>query len=383
MQRKPHTTAKRRSRPTGFFGLALLLALTWLAGPVSPAQAAPVNLTLDNGRLTIGIFDDRVILPASDTFPSDDLPTPQRTDIQLNGDLADDGKLSVPASLNTGLQFPYMHLMHPFEPGLRIPVTMRLNPPGLTGTWNEATGAMRLQGKLDMVVVTGTGTGFPLPDTLDDLGVPPLGLFARCRINDVPVDFTTDKRYPRIAQPFTGGFGKKGAIATNWPKLPQAKSENGGECDDLNRLLNSAGGLWFSNGIVKPKPVPPGLNPVCETDPELCERSRYVDIDGLRLKANKRKVRPGQKVTMIVRVHNGGTRDARNLKVRVWSSNPRVKTPKKVSLFVPAGSWSSKKFTVRVKRKAKKGGARISVAKNGYSRSKFLKIRPKSRRSHR
>lgn len=368
------------ARSAGTFLLMVVVVFVFLAGAANRADASPVNLTFDNGRFTIGqLFNNRVILPASDKFPSDDLPTPQRTDIQLNGDLTS-GRLTVPANLNTGLQFPYMHLMHPFEPGLRIPVTMRLNSPGLTGTYDQANGAMRLSGKLDVIVITGTGTGFPLPDSLDDTGVPPLGLFARCRINDVPVDFNTEERYPTVAQPFKGGFGKKGALTTNWLKLPQAKSENGGDCGDLNRLLNVTGGIWLSNGIVKPKPPPPGLNPVCETDPELCERSRYVEIDGLRLKAGKRKVRPGQKVTMVVRVHNAGTRDATGLKVRVWSSNPKVKVPKRVTLTVPAGTWASKRFTVRVKRKAKKSGARISAARSGYTRSSFLKIRPKKHR---
>ena len=362
-------------RQIGLVGLVLLaLAITIGAGSISKANAAPVNLTFDNGRLTIGsLFDNRIVLPADDRFPSEDLPAPQRTDLQLIGDLAGD-KLTIPAAANSGLQFPYMHLMHPLEPGLKIPVTMRLNNPGLTGTWNEATGAMTLAGKIDLIVITGTGTNFPIPDSFDDLGAPPLGLFARCRVNDLPVNFTTERTFPTVAQPFTGGFGKKGALTTRWDALPAATPENGGDCAQLNILINVAGGLWLANGIVDPIP-PKGPDKNCESDVSLCPPPRYTEIDRVKLRPGKKTVRRGQKLVLTVKVHNSGNIAARNLKVRLRSTNKAFKLPKKIRMTVPARGSAKKKFKVRIKRNAR-GRGRIVAASNGWAGRTYLKVKP-------
>ena len=119
--------------------------------------------------------------------------------------------------------------MHPIEPDLKIPFTLRLNDPGLTGTWDAATGAMTLEGKLDIVVITGTGTNFPLPDSLDDVGVPPLGLFARCRIDDVPVNFSTENRVPDHRPAVQRRLRCERRPHHPWTALPAAVAENGGD----------------------------------------------------------------------------------------------------------------------------------------------------------
>ena len=227
----PSLSTNRWSR-AGVLMLLLALAFAGLAAAAPQSKASPVQLTFDNGQVNMGFFRDRVVLPATDTFPSPDLPTPQRTDIQLNADLTN-GTITVPQATNTGLQFPYMHLMHPIEQDLKIPLTLRLNQEGLTGTWDQATGKMTLEGPVDIIVVTGTGTNFPLPDSLNDVGVPPLGLFARCRFDNVPMSFSTDNKKPTTGQAFTGGFGKDGALTASWKSLTKSVSENGGNCADL------------------------------------------------------------------------------------------------------------------------------------------------------
>lgn len=366
--------ARRNMRTAGLLILTFAVTLAGLFATTSQSKAAPVSLTFDNGRFTVGLFQNRVVLPASSTFPSDSLPVPQRTDIQLNGDLTD-GKITIPASTNTGLQFPYMHLMHPIEQDLRIPLTIRLNEPGLTGTWDEATGAMTLAGKLDLIVITGTGTNFPLPDSLVDLGVPPLGLLARCRLNDVPVEFSTATQSPTMAEPFTEGFGKHGAMTTSWKTLDNAISENGGDCDQLNQLVSAAGGIWLSNGIVEPKPQPEP-EPSCETDFRLCPAPTYTEIDDVRLRPGKKTVKPGSKLILTVRVHNSGNQAATNLKVRVKSSNRAFKVPPTVTLNVPAGRYATRKFVVNVKKGAK-GRGQISAVSNGWVGRSYLKVQAK------
>lgn len=79
------------------FGLAL-------AG--GSASAAPVSISFDHGRGQIGgLFKDKDVLPATPTFPPDDLPLPQRAGIQLLGD-ASGNNLTIPESPNSDLQFP-------------------------------------------------------------------------------------------------------------------------------------------------------------------------------------------------------------------------------------------------------------------------------------
>ena len=362
---------------TLFFVLTFAFVCAGLAAGASPSKAAPVQLTFDNGRASFGFFSDRVVLPASDTFPSPDLPAPQRTDIQLNGDLTN-GAITIPQLTNSGVQFPYMHIMHPIEQDLKIPLTLRLNSEGLTGTWNDATGAMTLEGPVDVIVVTGTGTNFPLPDSLDDLAVPPLGLFARCRFDNVPMSFSTSRKRPVTGQAFSGGFGVNGAITASWDELTPAVSENGGECDQLNQLTTSNGGLWLSNGIVDPIPQPDPPGPTCETDLTLCPDPKYTEIDGVRLLPGRKAVRPGQKIMLRLRVHNSGNAPARKLKVRIRSSKG-FRVPKRVVLTVPAGRFASKKFAVRIKRNAKRRG-RITAVSNGWRGNAFLRVKMKKRR---
>ena len=368
-----HTSSARPAHKASLLALALVLALTGLLAGAPQSKAAPVQLTFDHGRASFGFFRDRVVLPAGDTFPSPDLPAPQRTDVQLNGDLTN-GAITIPQATNTGLQFPYMHIMHPIEQDLKIPLTMRLNAGGLTGTWDEATGEMTLKGPIDIIVVTGTGTNFPLPDSLDDLAVPPLGLFARCRFNDVPMTFSTARKNPITAQAFTGGFGVNGALTAGWKSLAPAVAENGGECADLNQLTTSDGGLWLSNGVAKPKPQPGPPPPTCETDLSLCPDPKYTEIDDVKLRPGKKVVRPGQKLVLTLKVHNSGNIAAKNLKVRIKASNRAFKAPKFVKLTVPARKSKRKKFTVRIKGNAR-GRGRITAVSNGWSGSSYLKVK--------
>jgi hypothetical protein len=368
------TARIRDIRTSTLFLLALAVCLTGFAAMASQSKATPVSLTFDNGRASFGFLSDRTVLPADSQFPSPDLPAPQRTDIQLNGDLAD-GQITIPAATNTGVQFPYMHVMHPLEPDLKIPFTFRLNSDGLTGTWDEATGAMTLEGKLDVIVITGQGSSFPLPDSLDDVAVPPLGLFARCRFDDVPVKFSTATKSPFTGQAFKDGFGVNGAMTTAWDSLTPSVSENGGECGDLNQITTSSGGLWLSNGVVEPVPQPGDPDPTCETDLSLCPTPKYVEIDAVRLKPGRKVVRAGQKLILRVKVHNSGNKAAKNLKVKIKTTNKAFKAPKFVKLTVPAGKHASKKFKVKVKRNAK-GRARITAASKGWSGHSYLKVKP-------
>lgn len=368
-----HLTPNRphRFRLTQFslFLLALVLTCAGIAGLATQAKAAPVSITFDQGRLNLGLNKDLKILPAGSQFPSPDLPTPQRTDIALNGDLSN-GKLDFPAATNTGLQFPYMHFMHPIEKELKVPLTFRITPPGLTGTYDAATGNATLEGKMDIYIVTGQGNSFPLPDGFSDAGVPPLGLFARCHAAGVPVKFSTENKTPITGQPFTDGFGKNGAMTTEMD-VPDLVSENGGDCSLAGPASRGPGAIWLSNGIADPIAQAPG----CREDSSLCPNVPYFEIAGMTFKPKQKKVRAGKTVKLKLRIPNKGNVQASDVKVAVKSSNKRVKaTPKRFKVDVPPNSSVIKTIRVKVKKKAR-GKAKITAVVGGDKVSAKLKIK--------
>ncbi len=371
---RPH---RHRLIQATLFMLALALTAFGIAGLAGQAKAGPVSLKFDNGRIGVGvILDDEKILPAPDKFPSASLPTPQRTDITLNG-TETDGNLSFPATTNGGSQFPYMFVISPTDPTLRIPLTFRLRDPGLTGTYDAATGQTTLNGNIDIIVITGLGAS-PLPIPADT-ATPPLGPFGRCKIPNVPVAFSTETTAPFTAERFKGGFGVNGALTTNWDDLPDVVAENSKAeqkvlCEDqLGVIIHGPGGIWLSNAVLNPAPQPV-VEPTCADDLRLCPLPTFVEISALSLKPKMRTAKPGQTRTFKVKVRNTGTEDSTGTVVRLRSSNKRVKVRRKIKLNVPAGSVAVKKVMVRVKRKAR-GKARITATTEGIRRGAGLKVK--------
>jgi hypothetical protein len=362
-------------------GLVILAAVVLGTATAASATAAPVSMVFDHGRLSMGaLLRDQHVLPAADRFPSDSLPLPQRTDVELTG-TETDGVLSFPEALNPGTKFPYMGMDHPAEAGLKIPVTFRLNPPGLTGTYDRQTGAVRLEGSIDIVVITGQGASFPLPDGLVDSAVPPLGLLARCRIPDLPVSLSTENELPYRGSPFASGLSGDGAIAMMWNTVPAAVSENGGDCDTLNVITAGYGGLWLSHGLSE-APFARRPAPTCSEDPAVCpkpdpEPSGSANITGIRFVPAKRFLRPGRKATLRLRVTNSGDAPAR-VAVRLRKSSRGVVVRRRASLLVPAGSHATLRLKVRARRSAS-GTAVVSATAAGHRSAAVLKIRSSSR----
>jgi len=372
MHLTPNGHHRFRFTQVSLFLVALTLISLGIAGLATQAKAGPVTLKVDHAQVLLGVFENEPIIPATSQFPSDSLPLPQRTDIELRG-TETDGQLAFPASTNGGTQVPYMNLPHPEIEGLKIPFTFRIREPGLSGTYDAATGAATIAGNMDIVIITGTGTSFPLPDGLSDgATIPPLGLFARCRIPNVPVSFSTDTKFPFTGEAFSGGFGSNGALVTAWNALPQVVSENGGDCELIPVATNGSGGLWLSNTIVEPKPQVPPV-PTCETNPRFCP-DPVVRITALKLTPKKRVVKPGKKVKLKVKVKNTGDGDSTGLKVKIKSSNKKVKVKKAVTLNVDAGSTATATVTAVVKKSAK-GKAKITATTGKLKATADLKIK--------
>lgn len=376
MQLSPNRHHRFRFTQVSLFLVAVILTCAGIAGLATQAKAAPVSMTFDNGRISLGgIISDKVILPATPEFPSEDLPLPQRTDIQLNGDLSGNA-LEFPAGTNTGMQFPYMNFLSPTDSTLKVPFTFRLKPPGLSGTYNSDTGEASLSGTMDIIVIVGLAA-MPNPLSPVDTATPPLGLFGRCKLPDVPVTFSTESKSPFTAERFTGGVGVNGALTAGWEDIPQAVAENvdaeqAALCQQLNGIIHGPGGIWLSNGVVDPVPQPVPEK-TCADDLRLCPVPTFTEIDRTKLTPKKRQVKPGKKVTLKATVFNSGTADATAVQVRIRSSNKRVKAPKTLTLDVPAGSSASKTFKVKVGKAAKRRAV-ISIAAEGIASKAILKI---------
>lgn len=362
------------------FMLALAITAFGVAGLAGGAKAGPVSLKFDNGQISLGgIISERKILPTTSQFPSDDLPAPQRTDIELMG-TETNGALSFTALANPGTQFPYMNVLSPADPTLKVPFTFRLRDPGLTGTYDAATGATVLNGNMDIIVIVGSGA-VPNPASPLDLAVPPLGLFARCRIANVPVSFSTETKSPFTAVRFSEGFGKNGAMTTGWDDIPHAMIENGGAeekglCEDqLDTIIHGPGGIWLSNAVVSPVPQPIP-EPTCADDLRLCPLPTFVEISRVKVTPKKMGVKAGKAKSIKVKVFNSGTRASTKTTVRLRTSNRKVKVRKTITLRVPAGSSATKAVKVKVGKSAR-GKVRVTATSNGFQSGSTIKIKAK------
>jgi hypothetical protein len=268
---------------------------------------------------------------------------------------------------------------HPVE-DLKIPVTMRLNEPGLTGTWNSETGAVTIAGSVDLIIITGTGTTFPLPDSFDDLGVPSLGLFARCRIANLPVSFSTAGELPYAGQPYAAGLGGTGAISTGWSDIPEIVSENGGDCGTLSGITRFYGGMWLSNGVVETEIRNPPL-PTCDDDPQLCpDPVPAATISSIRLDPKLRRVRSGRVTVLRLRITNSGDADALAVRVAMRSSNRRVRVRRRLAVTVPAGSTVLRRVRVKVRPNAR-GRAVIAASTAGIKVRTVVTVLSRRRRA--
>ncbi|MGB0120800.1 MAG: hypothetical protein WBP55_07610 [Solirubrobacterales bacterium] len=380
MQLSPDSHHWNRFGQITLFFVAIALTTVGIAGLATQAKAGPVTLKFDSGQITAGLFAKQKLLPATDKFPSDSLPTPQRTDIELNG-TETNGVLDFPALTNTGLQFPYMFLPHPLESGVKIPLTMRVSPPGLTGTYDDVTGKMTLAGKLDMYIITGTGKNFPLPDGISDVGVPPLNLFARCHFVGIPVNFSSETKAPFTASNFTGGFGINGSMTSPWSAIPKPIAENGGDCPLVSATTAGPGGIWFANGILAPEPQPP-IPPTCKDDPAVCPEPLKA-IVGVKVFPKKKKVRATRKVKRVpvkVKVRNLGLGNAIGQTVKLKSSNRKVKIQKRVVMDIAAQSTATKVVFARIRHRAK-GKAKITAATEGFVATSKLFVKPKKKKN--
>lgn len=363
--------------------LALLAIFAISAVSASSATAAQgdsfeaefnhVGLFVSIGAL--GELDELVLDP--DTADGDDNLLGS---LKFKGTYTDNaGNFNVPKA--TGLDFPKLALN---IEGVNIDGEIKLAEDG-TGTYDASTGKLDLNVKLALILGA---------DEIGSIGLPiPASGALRCEFAPLDIAFSSDNGWPHAGQRYTDKAGlEEGAIAGAFTYRPGAKSlieENASLCELLGGMLDPVGGIWlgnFSSTLAEmPAPTSPkppetkcpadttGNYPDCQPIPkEECapgetgtppdcvkppKQLRPGKVGKVTVTPKRAKVKRGKVVRLRIRVTNTGQKNLKT-KVRIKSSNKRVKAPKVVAFNVRPGKAQVKVIRVKAAKKAK-GKARI------------------------
>lgn len=402
-----------------FLGLAVALAGT-LAFAGGQAKAAEQTITFDKGLVNLGFaFQNREILPAPQNIGASTLPdlwdaratqstpgtgTPPNTITSFKpvGCLTqytfrvvspgpplvvaqNDGQEGRPLTLNpdypcdpnppngtavvdvaadgtfTGeandFQFPIMIVPNPLD-GSPVPISLSA-PEGIVGEIDSATGDVRIDGPMQVQVLTGLQTN-PLGSycALDLPGREPGGFNPSQPIPDGGFALTTDYSLP-VAQgyagtPYTTGLEGDGALVGTWNTTEDSISVGGANCATVNSVSKGFGGIWLSSGIDAPAAFPTcadfGLAGTFADCVEAVASIGTVTVSG---PGNAKR---GKTATWKVRIPNTGTATATGVRTSVSGRGVKVNTP--VATIAPGATRTETikakltragKFTLTVK----------------------------------
>lgn len=354
---------------TGLLAISMLAAMLGLLAGATATQAAVTHqITVDNGRLTMGyVFLNNQIMPADVPGPLD--PDISNTSGSGSIDVEIDGSSATVAEED--FKMPIVWIPDPTAGGAPIP--MKFGPVGdLQGTWNGATGDLSLTGTLRVDVIWGFNEEGP----------------QICRFNSPDITWTTGPNAisPGVKFSSVGGLEGQGAISAFWTKLPSGESINGGNCSKPNAVVQAPGAVWLSSGVALP-PAPPtcqdegkeGLWPDCEEEEPWPDPDPEPVVEISRVKVGKGTVKAGKTTKIGVTVTNTGDKDAVGLAVKLKSNNRNVKVPAQVKLTVPAGKSATVRFKVKATGKAK-GKATITARTSGISGKGIVTVKKKKKK---
>ncbi|MDQ2621997.1 MAG: hypothetical protein M3Y45_03055, partial [Actinomycetota bacterium] len=231
------------------FALAALVVVAGVFAFANSAKAAdPFEITVDNGKLNLGVlFTNKDVIPA-DTEGGG--PMPLRPNLSPNGTISGEVDGSTVTVAKADFALPTFGVPNPTNPSQTVPIF--LDPTGdLTGTWDSASGKLELTGAFTINVATGANVdptnnpnGYPIPS------------MQLCTIDAGTMTFSTEPNAITPGVPFSSGLAGTGAISTTWDDLPNGVEINGGDCSTVNSIIHDVGSMWFSNGIATP-PAPP------------------------------------------------------------------------------------------------------------------------------
>jgi PASTA domain len=229
---------RRMMRATGTSAILLLLALgAW----ASTASAEPLSMTFTEDRANVGAqLSDAALFEAPDTAPF-------AAQIDPGSGSISNGVLGVP-DFETFIEDP-----------IEADVTVDFDIGEITGSFNQATGALSL---------TGVASG-----TLTATGNTVSGEKCTVLAEPSPLTLTTagssgGTANPRSGAPFAAGLAGSGAIAGEWENM-SATPVNSGDpdnvsfCNNVENQIGGPGGIWLERKDL----VSPSAPQLTGTDP--------------------------------------------------------------------------------------------------------------------
>lgn len=377
-------------RIRGMVGVVVLATIALLGYPAISAGSVagePVTAEFNYVGLFVGTFPGDVDGLAY--RPGDGDP------VVVNGEYSDgDGNFKVPA--DGGLSFPRVAVD---LVGFELYADFALAADG-SGNYDPASGKLSLD--LPLSLTLGVDDLEELSYRVGvDLGTGELA----CEFSPVEASFSTEDTWPHPGKAYENKADLvDGALAGSWRKLPPAVATTGEQatCDIARGLLRPVGGLWLANSteVIDELPLwemgkcpPPGtvqfqlscLPPKCpegqfgyfpDCEKHVCPESNpgtypdcgvitdpMTELTKVMIGPRKSMVRPGKTAKLKIRVKARVGLAPDRFRIKLRSSNRRVKVPKSV-LVKLTGSTGIVTVKVKVARKAR-GKATITASYPG------------------
>jgi len=214
--------------------VSALVSILALGVCASTASAQPLSMGFTEARANVGVqLSDEALFAAPDTAPFAAQIDPSTGSIS-------NGVLGVP-DFET-------HIKEPIE----ADVTVDFNIGQITGSFDQATGALSLTG---VAGGTLTASGNPTYD----------GEQCTVLAEPSPITLTTagssGGTNPRSGVPFANGLAGSGAIAGEWQNMSATPVEpavmkNVNFCEDVENQIGGPGGIWMEQKDLTPPSAP-------------------------------------------------------------------------------------------------------------------------------
>jgi hypothetical protein len=226
----------------------MLVSLLALGVCASAASAAPLSMTFTEARANVGVqLSDAALFEAPNTAPFQ---------AQI-----DPGSGSITAGV---LQVPQFstHITEPLNADVAVDFEIGI----ITGSFNQATGALSLSGEAGGTLTSGG---------------------KECTVSTTPSVLTLSTSTagsaggsPRSGAPFTHGLTGAGAIAGQWTDMhavPTIPGEGVAVCETVDERIKGPGGIWLEQ---KGDVVPPSAPQLTSTNPPSPGSSGHPRIVG-------------------------------------------------------------------------------------------------------
>ncbi|MBN8870458.1 MAG: hypothetical protein J0H66_11305 [Solirubrobacterales bacterium] len=279
-----------------------------------PAKAAGFNLAIDHAVLDLGSISGVKAIDSTSQPPD---PPATLTGTMKNG------QVKVPRA-----NFVFPTKTTEVTNGLEATVDLSANK-DITGRFNEATGELTL--------------GFDLKATVQALD-------QTCVIDPIRASLSTRYGKPYLGVPFSDGTGGQGALSGHWEDLPAPTG--GMVCQIVGQLTTGPGGIWMAHGLSEPRkceddPTHPGCD---ESNP--CANSPCDPKLSISVSPKSKAVKAGKSAVLKVMVKNSGDGAASGARICAKVPRKKAQTPKCFKVSVPAHKSLTRKFRIKVKKKA-------------------------------